>query len=322
MMTPSLNLQSPQTDQAAFLEDVLAGLKKWPKELPCKYFYDAWGSRLFEEICQLSEYYPTRTELSIMHQAIGEIVEAIGRDSLLIEYGSGNSLKTCLLLDHASDLAGYIPIDISRTQLTRAVGSLANRYPKLRVWPLCADYTQPYKLPPTEAGEARRVVFFPGSTIGNFSPPQGAEFLRHIAEVCGPGGGLLIGVDLKKDPRLLSLAYNDPRGVTAAFNLNLLQRINRELGADFDLDRFSHYAFYNPRAGRIEMHLVSLANQTVHMNGATIPFTLGESIWTESSYKYSVEEFALLAATSGFRTRRVWTDPARLFGILYLEVED
>lgn len=306
--------------RSAFYDDVLAGLAKQPRELSCKYFYDAWGSRLFEEICELPEYYPTRTELAIMRGAIGEMVEAIGLRSLLIEYGSGNSLKTCLLLDHAPELAGYIPIDISETQLTRAVQALGNLYPRLRVWPVCADYTQPYHLPVTEAGHARRVVFFPGSTIGNFPPAQAEEFLRHIAQVCGSGGGLLIGVDLKKDPQVLGRAYNDPRGVTAAFNLNLLQRINRELGADFKLERFSHYAFYNPRAGRIEMHLVSLADQVVRIDGRSIEFALGESIWTESSYKYSLEEFERLAAGAGLCVRRVWCDPERLFSVQYLEV--
>lgn len=321
MMPPVDSVAPPGSAaaRAAFLNDVMQGLGRTPKELPCKYFYDAWGSRLFEEICQLPEYYPTRTELAIMRQAIGEIVEAIGPQSLLIEYGSGSSLKTCLLLDHAPRLAGYIPIDISSAQLALAVRALANLYPRLRIRPLCADYTRPYELPAAAFGAARRVVFFPGSTIGNFSPGQAIHFLRHIAQVCGEGGGLIIGVDLKKDPRLLTAAYNDARGVTAAFNLNLLNRINRELGADFKLDGFAHHAFYNPREGRIEMHLVSLASQVVRLNGAAIPFALGESVWTESSYKYSPEEFANLAASAGWRVQRLWTDPGRLFSIQHLE---
>jgi dimethylhistidine N-methyltransferase len=322
MATSDLALQDFEPCQATFLEEVLDGLARQPKQLACKYFYDDWGSRLFEDICALKEYYPTRTELAIMREAIEPIVAAIGPESLLIEYGSGNSLKTCLLLDHAPRLAGYIPIDISRAQLLRAVEGLANLYPRLRVWPVCADYTQAYELPPLPDVAARRVVFFPGSTIGNFDPREAADFLRHIAAVCGPGGGLLIGVDLKKDPRLLAEAYNDPRGVTAAFNLNLLQRINRELGADFKLDRFAHYAFYNPRAGRIEMHLVSLADQVVRLGGRAIRFDLGESIWTESSYKYALKEFERLAAGAGLSVRGVWTDPARLFSVQYLAVED
>lgn len=317
MMSNPVAVREAVDVASTFFEDVMRGLKTYPKQLPCKYFYDDWGSRLFEEICQLPEYYPTRTELAIMRRWIGEIAEAAGRDSLLIEYGSGASVKTCLLLDHAPGLAGYIPIDISRAALERAAGALANLYPRLRIWPVCADYTQPYELPAGPNG-ARRVVFFPGSTIGNFTPEEATDFLRHIAAVCGPEGGLLIGVDLKKDPRLLSAAYNDPRGVTAAFNLNLLRRINRELGADFRLDTFSHYAFYDPRAGRIEMHLVSLDNQVVRVGGEKIPFAQGESIWTESSYKYSLEEFGRLAAGAGLRVRRVWTDPERLFSVQYL----
>lgn len=321
MMPPldSLALTGAAAEQAAFLEEVMRGLRRSPKELPCKYFYDAWGSRLFEEICQLPEYYLTTTELAIMRRNIGEIVEAIGAGSLLIEYGSGSSLKTCLLLDHAPHLAGYIPIDISGTQLDAAVRALTNLYPRLRIWPVCADYTRHYELPEAaQSGAARRVVYFPGSTIGNFSPPQAIAFLRHIAQVCGAGGGLIIGVDLKKDPRLLTAAYNDARGVTAAFNLNLLNRINRELGADFRLEGFSHHAFYNPREGRIEMHLVSLAPQVVRLNGTAIAFALGESVWTESSYKYSPEDFANLAAAAGWRVERVWTDPGRMFSIQHL----
>lgn len=306
------------TDRAVFLEEVVNGLRRTPKELPCKYFYDAWGSRLFEEICELPEYYLTRTELAIMRREIGEIVAAIGPGSLLIEYGSGSSLKTCLLLDHAPQLAGYIPIDISGAALETAVRALANLFPRLRIWPLRADYTRPYELPAAAAGAARRVVYFPGSTIGNFAPREAARFLGHIARVCGAGGGLVIGVDLKKDPRLLTAAYNDARGVTAAFNLNLLCRINRELGADFRLDGFAHHAFYNPRAGRIEMHLVSLARQEVRLNGTRIEFALGESVWTESSYKYSLEEFAGLAKSAGWWVERVWSDPERMFSVQYL----
>lgn len=322
MTANTLDCQSLEMSRATFLEDVLSGLRKQPKELPCKYFYDEQGSHLFEDICWLPEYYLTRTELSIMRQHIHEIVDKIGRGSLLIEYGSGNSLKTCLLLDHALGLAGYIPIDISRSQLTLATHTMANLYPNLRIWPVCADYTLPYELPGTEARDARRVVFFPGSTIGNFAPRQALEFLRHIAEVCGLGGGLIVGVDLKKDPCLIASAYNDRRGVTAAFNLNLLGRINRELGADFRLDRFAHYAFYNPRAGRIEMHLVSLEDQVVRLNGEAVRFVLGESIWTESSYKYSLEDFERLASGAGFCVRHVWTDADKLFSIQYLAVVD
>lgn len=318
-LTSAAMPSAPPLDRAAFLDDVLRGLQAHPRQLPCKYFYDAWGSRLFEEICELPEYYLARTERAIMSQSIAEIVEAIGPGSVLIEYGSGSSLKTCLILDRAPRLAGYIPIDISHAQLQSAAAALANRYPRIPIRPLCADYTRPYRLPHLPG--TRRVVYFPGSTIGNFPPPAAAGFLCHIARVCGPGGGLLIGVDLKKDPALLVPAYNDARGVTAAFNINLLQRINREFGADFHLDRFFHHARYDNPAGRIEMHLVSMGPQTVHLQGRHFTFTAGESIWTESSYKYSLEEFGRLAATAGFRVSRVWTDPARLFSVQYLTVE-
>ena len=276
---------------------------------------------MFEEICRLPEYYITRTEISIIQQEIDEIIGAIAPRSFLIEYGSGNSLKTRLLLGHAQDLAGYIPIDISSTQLFKAALHLSNLYPGLKVYPVCADYTGQYVLPSFTDHRARRVVFSPGSTIGNFTPQQTTEFLRHIGMVCGPGGGLIIGVDLKKDPRLLNLAYNDSLNVTAAFNLNLLERINRELGADFKLDHFSHYAYYDPREGRIEMHLVSLVEQVVHLNGDDIHFDNGESIRTEYSYKYTIDDFKLLGAGAGFMHCRVWTDPAGLFSIHYLTVE-
>lgn len=304
---------------SVFFEDAFEGLSHYPKRLACKYLYDKRGSQLFEEICQLPEYYPTRTELRILQEAIGEISGAVGAETLLIEYGSGSSTKTRLLLDHLDRVAGYVPIDISRPQLGEAVQQLARRYPRLRIWPVCADYTQSYELPPVEFGEARRVVFFPGSTIGNFAPREAIEFLRHMGEVAGQGGGVLIGVDLKKDPRVLFDAYNDSRGVTAAFNLNLLVRMNRELHTDFATQRFSHYAFYNPRVGRVEMHLVSLEEQQVHLGEAAIPFAQGESIWTESSYKFSLSEFAWLASEAGLCARHAWTDPEGLFSVHYLE---
>lgn len=303
-----------------FAHEVLSGLTSSPKQLPCKYFYDAAGSQLFEEICLLPEYYPTRTELHIMQQHKREMLDAIGRGSVLIEYGSGSSLKTRLLLDSARELAAYVPIDISESQLFEVARTLRKRYPALKVLPLCADYTSSYELPTDEIDGARRVVFFPGSTIGNFDPAGASQFLRHIASVCGPGGGLLIGVDLKKDPRVLAAAYNDSAGVTAAFNLNLLSRINRELGADFELSRFSHYAPYNPSEGRIEMHLVSLEHQMVHLCGLDLPFEIGESIHTENSYKYSLPHFERLARGAGLKVEQVWTDARQMFSIQYLTV--
>ncbi len=301
-----------------FRAEVLSGLRKSQKELPSKYFYDEPGSRLFERICTLDEYYIPRTEAAIMEAYMEEMVELLGPNVLLIEYGSGNSTKTRILLNHLHELAAYVPIDISREQLLRATKELASDYPGLEVLPVCADYTSDFALPALKRSSVREVVYFPGSTIGNFDPIPAKHFLEHIAGVCGPGGGLLIGVDLKKDPGVLHRAYNDRQGVTAAFNLNLLERINRELTCDFQLEWFEHYAFYNPREGRVEMHLVSRRDQTVHLDNVTIPFTKGESIWTESSYKFNLDEFQQLAAAAGFKVEHVWTDEKQWFSVQYL----
>ena len=301
-----------------FLAEVLNGLGKPQKELPSKYFYDERGSRLFERICHLGEYYIPRTEASIMNSNIDGIVELIGSDVQLIEYGSGDCAKVRLLLDHLHDIGAYVPIDISQNQLLRVTRDLASQYPELEILPVCADYTGYFELPAPERRCNRKVVYFPGSTIGNFDPIPARNFLEHIAGVCGSGGGLLIGVDLKKDPRLLHNAYNDAEGITAAFNLNLLHRINFELNADFQLEGFEHYAFYNPAEGRVEMHLVSLAQQTVHIADHMVFFEQGESIWTESSYKYSLEEFERLAGMAGFKVEKVWMDANRWFSVQYL----
>lgn len=306
----------PDTDR--FLDDVLHGLSLTPKTLPCKYFYDETGSRLFDEICQLDEYYPTRTETAIMRAHAGEMAALMGRDVVLVEYGSGSSTKSRILLDHLPDLEAYVPIDISKEHLCRSADCLACEYAGLPIHPVCADYTAPFRLPTFGRENATWSVYFPGSTIGNFHKPEAVRFLRQIARVVGACGGLLIGVDLKKDKRVIEAAYNDRRGITAAFNMNLLRRINRELGADFDLDQFRHYAFYNEDRGRIEMHLRSLASQTVGLNGTEIAFGAGETIFTECSYKYSLDGFACLAAEAGFTVSRVWTDPAHLFSVQYL----
>ena len=303
-----------------FLEEALAGLKKEQKTLPCKYFYDRRGSQLFDQICDLPEYYPTRTEAGIMQGNIAEMAALFGPDCLLVEYGSGSSTKTRILLDHLPDLAGYVPMDISREHLYQTADSLCAAYPNLDILPLCADYTQKFALPDTGRAVQSRVVYFPGSTIGNFHRAEAAVFLKRIAEVCGPGGGLLIGVDLRKSPQVLEPAYNDTQGVTAAFNLNLLHRMNSELGADFDLDGFAHYAFYNEIVGRIEMHLLSLNAQTIHLGGETIRFEEDETIWTECSYKYSLPEFAAMAKSAGFEVRQVWTDCDQKFSVQYLTV--
>lgn len=298
-------------------QEIMQGLQQSPKKLPSKYFYDEPGSRLFAQICELEAYYPTRTEKRIMQQCVGELAELLGPGCLLIEYGSGNSLKTRMLLDTLKNLAGYVPIDISKECLKEAAIALAIAYPELEVLPVCADYTGQFELPIPARVVRQRIGYFPGSTIGNFEPREARRFLQQIAHTCS-GGGLLIGVDLKKDFTVLHQAYNDPQGITARFNLNLLRRLNQELGADFQLARFRHYACYNPGEGRIEMHLVSLEEQVVHIDDIEIPFKRGESIWTESSYKYSLEEFARLARAAGFRVERAWCDEQQLFSVQYL----
>lgn len=299
-------------------EEVLRGLRSPQKELPCKLLYDEAGSQLFEQICALDEYYPTRAELRIMRAAAPEMAACIGPECLLIEYGSGSSTKTPLLLDELERPVGYVPIDISREVLHASAAALAARYPRLEVLPVCADYTQRVGLPTTRKAARRKVAYYPGSTLGNFVPEDAKRFLATIGEVCGRGGGLLLGVDLKKDPLMLHRAYNDALGITADFNLNILTRLNRELGANFRIDRFRHYAFYNPVFARVEMHLVSLVPQAVRVAGVDITFERGESIWTEASYKYTQDEFAGLAAAGGWRVDHAWTDDRNLFSVEYL----
>jgi dimethylhistidine N-methyltransferase len=301
-----------------FLADVLAGLGKQPKELPCKYFYDERGSRLYERICSLDEYYIPRTEASIMGANIGEIARLIGGRVRLIEYGCGNCEKVRFLLDYLEDPVAYVPIDISREQLRRVAGELSASYPELEILPVCADYSRRFDLPASSRESQRAVVYFPGSTISNFAPLRARQFLEQMAEVCGPGGGMLIGVDLKKDLKVLNRAYNDSQGVTAAFNLNVLERINRELGADFRPEHFEHYAFYNYSQGRVEMHLVSRKDQTVHLDNTTVTFAKGETIWTESSYKYDLEQFERMAEEAGWQVARAWTDDRQWFSVQYL----
>lgn len=302
----------------SFLAEVLIGLRKPQKELPSKYFYDERGSHLFEGICELKEYYIPRIEASIMQTHIKEMATLIGPHVLLIEYGSGNCKKMRFMIDHLHDPVAFIPIDISQGQLLHVTEELASIYPRLQVLPVCADYTSSFELPIPRQSSKRIVVYFPGSTISNFDPIPAKHFLEHVANLCGSDGALLIGVDLKKDPAVLHSAYNDNQGTTAAFNLNLLKRINRELDCDFQLDGFQHYAFYNPRESRVEMHLVSQRDQVVHLNKETISFTRGESIWTESSYKYNLDEFEQMAAAAGFRVERVWVDERQWFSVQYL----
>lgn len=304
-------------ERQTFYEDVVRGLLAHPKTLPSKYFYDETGSQLFEQICQQDEYYLTRTELSIMEEKAAEMAALLGPRCLLIEYGSGSSLKTRLLLDALHEPAGYVPIDISKEQLLASADTLSRAYPDLEILPVCADYTAVFQLPLPSRPCARKVAYFPGSTIGNFDRLAARRFLRQVASIC-QGGGLLIGVDVQKDYNTLHRAYNDAQGITASFNKHLLARINRELGADFQLEQFAHYAFYNPAQGRVEMHLVSLQEPTVHLDKHAISFRRGESIWTESSYKYAPEDFAALAGSAGFSLERVWMDSRALFGVYYL----
>jgi dimethylhistidine N-methyltransferase len=303
----------------SFREAVLKGLAKPQKEIPCKFFYDERGSRLFEEICRLEEYYLTRTEIGILEANRDEIAELMGPGAELIEFGSGSVQKARIVLDAMEAPAAYVPIDISKAHLLRAAEELARDYPDLKVTAVCADYTQRFSLPEAVSGvNGRKVGFFPGSTIGNFSPTRASAFLEGVAGLLGPSGELLIGVDLKKDREILHAAYNDRRGVTAAFNLNLLRRVNRELEGDFDLAAFRHRAEYNEEHGRVEMHLVSRKAQTVHVARQPLRFGAGETIHTENSYKYEIEEFLGLAEDAGFEQLRTFTDGADLFSVHYL----
>ena len=312
------NIQVLERDREVYLQDILSGLRKKQKELPSKYFYDERGSQLFDRICQLEEYYPTRNETAIMHENIRQISEIFVEDTALIEFGSGSSEKTRILLDALPDLGCYIPIDISKEHLYKTTDQLEMAYPQLKIMPVCADYTEEFELPEYAVGDSERIVYFPGSTIGNFHHPEAVEFLKHVAGI----GNLLIGVDLKKDVNVLNRAYNDADGVTAEFNMNQLVRINDELNANFNIDSFRHQACYNADKGRIEMHIISENNQTVQIGTELIYFVQGESIWTESSYKYSLGEFKALAEESGFEVDKVWIDKNKLFSVQYLKVRD
>ncbi len=307
--------------QRAFLRDALKGLSKDPKRLSCKYFYDQRGSRLFDQICDLEEYYLTRTELAIMRDSVAPMAARIGPQAALVELGSGSSSKTRWLLDHLEDPVAYVPVDISRQHLHRTASDLQSDYPHFEVLPVCADFTRPFQLPDMSERPRRSVVYFPGSTIGNLTTSQARRLLEQNSALAGPGGGLLIGIDLQKDEQVIEAAYNDRQGVTAQFNLNLLHRMNRELGGDFDLDSFSHEAKYNPRHGRVEICLVSGCEQSVSLAGQSFDFASGEKLWTEYSHKYVVEEFAKLAGEAGWLLQEVWTDERAYFGVLYFEVD-
>jgi len=306
--------------EESFRDAILGGLGRRQKSIPCRFLYDERGSDLFEQICELPEYYLTRTEMALLAERADEIGRLAGRHAQLIEFGSGASRKVRLLLDALAEPAAYVAIDISREPLRRAAEEVAADFPDVPVVAVCADYLQPLRLPALPArGEGRRLGFFPGSTIGNFVPDEAVDFLAGCRRVVGRGGAMLVGVDLKKDPAVLDAAYNDSAGITAAFNLNLLERINRELDADFDLDRFAHEAFYNQAAGRIEIYIRSLADQIVTVAGRAIRFAAGERIHTEDSCKYSIGEFQRLAGRAGFRPVRHWTDADDLFSMHLLE---
>jgi len=298
-----------------FLEDVLAGLARPQKSIPPKYFYDEAGCRLFESICELPEYYLTRAEMSILRTQIADIAQFVGPEAELVEFGSGAEAKTRVLIE-ALQPAIYVPVDIAGDTMRAASAELVALFPWLNIVGLCADYTRPLALPEFAGVPIRRkAVFFPGSTIGNFSPAEALVFLKQVRRMAGTGGVLLIGVDLKKDKTTLDAAYDDSRGVTAQFNLNLLTRINRELNADFQADHFRHKAFYDPIMGRIEMHLESLYSQLVHVAGRRFEFAPGETIHTEISCKYSITEFQELGKRAGFTPEKVWTDPEQLFSV-------
>lgn len=300
------------------LREVIAGLRAEPKRLHPKFFYDATGSELFDRICELPEYYLTRTELSILEERLPAFARGFGRRARVIEPGSGASIKTRILLDALREPATYVPVDISETHLLTAARGLAARYPALDILPVCADFTEPFDLPRGSRAFDRTLVFFPGSTIGNFDAPEAVRLLAAMARMAGPDGTLIVGLDLRKSPLVLERAYNDAAGVTAAFNRNVLAHLNRRFGADFDVDAFEHYAFWNARAGRIEMHLVSTREQAVRIDNARITFARDESIWTESCYKYDYVQFAALARCAGLHVHDIWTDKKRLFSVQLL----
>lgn len=307
-------------DEDDFLTTVRACLRRKPRSIPPKYFYDAHGSQLFDLICTTPEYYPTRTETGILKQFGAEMAERIGTSCVLIELGSGSAIKTPLLLQHLADDAAYVPIDICEPYLLQSTQRLGLMFPKMHMHPLSADYTRLPSVKLEGYAGRRRVIFFPGSSIGNCTPPEAVRLLRHAAQLVGPDGAMLIGVDSKKSPAILNAAYNDAAGHTAAFNLNLLSRMQRELDAELALDGFAHYAYYNATLGRIEMHLVSQKKQTIQLENEVFHFDDGEAIHTENSYKYTTQEFQLLARAAGWHPKMMWTDRESLFNVHYLSL--
>jgi dimethylhistidine N-methyltransferase len=306
----------PATD--SFLADVLDGLGKDQKELQCKYFYDEQGSLLFDQICELPEYYLTRTEQSIMDEHVSEMADQLGSGVMLVEFGSGSSTKTTALLDQLDSPAAYVPLDISEEHLLKTAETLRQRYPQIEILPLVADFTRRFELPQSKIRPTHAAVYFPGSTIGNFTPAAAGQMLQTIANILAENGGLLIGIDLQKETAIIEAAYNDAQRVTDAFNLNVLHRVNRELGADFEVEHFSHEANYNEALGRVEIYVVSDREQRVTIAGHEFRFGQGERTLTEYSHKYTIEGFSQLAADAGFTLRKYWTDERKYFAVLHL----
>jgi len=309
----------PDTERLHFMQDMQAALSHTPKSISPKYFYDQAGSALFDRICELPEYYPTRTELSILQTHAADMARHMGEHADIIEFGAGSLQKIRLLLNAATQPARFVPMDISGPHLQTASALLKKEFPALHIQPMVGDYTSDWQLPAPLPGAGKRVAFFPGSTIGNFSPQQAQSFFQNCAQHLA-GGALLLGVDLIKSPDVLHAAYNDAQAVTAAFNLNLLTRANRELGSDFDLSQFAHSAFYNAPLQRIEMHLLSLKAQTVHLNGRAYAFHEGETLHTEYSHKFTIAGVQQAAQSAGLQTTAVWTDPHHLFGLIWLDI--
>lgn len=319
MAQPLKNHVKTQFENDDELDEIIDGLLQPEKTISPKYFYDERGSKLFEKITELPEYYPTETELGIMRDSIEEIVALVGAQASLIEFGSGSSLKTRILLAHLDKLAAYVPVEISEEQLRASATELRADFPNLEVLPVVADFTRPFDLPSPTVMPLKNLVYFPGSTIGNFTNEAALSLLEVMHQEAGAGGALLIGVDLQKDPDIIKRAYNDSAGVTAEFNLNMLRHINREYGANFDLDRYSHSAEYNQDEGRIELRLIADTAQQVNIGNEQIHIEKNEGILTEYSHKYTLESFAKMAAKAGFKVKRVWMDPKKLFSVQYLE---
>jgi dimethylhistidine N-methyltransferase len=300
------------------ISEIVDGLSAAQKQISPKYFYDERGSQLFDEITRLPEYYLTNTELGIMRDNIAEMVELVGKQASLIEFGSGSSLKTRILLEHLSELAAYVPVDISDEHLHASADEIREEFPHIEVLPVVADFTKQFELPTPMVMPLRNVVYFPGSTIGNFEHDMAMDLLRVMYHEAGKNGALLIGVDLQKDPTIIENAYNDSAGITAEFNLNMLQHLNRDYGANFDVDEFTHSANYDPDEGRVVIELISQSDQTFEIADTAFEIADGEAILTEYSHKYSLDGFATMASEAGFTVEKVWTDSERLFSVQFL----